>query len=116
MLGVECWALVGLLLSLRRHVNVSEEKTVGAESRIFLSCSHYEAARKEQREACVMKIPGLDRITFDPHVMHGQACIRGMQVTVSLVVNLVASGMTKEEIVKAYAYVELHRLCATLHG
>jgi uncharacterized protein (DUF433 family) len=53
-----------------------------------------------------MKISELDRITFDPQIMHGQACIRGMRVTVSLLLNLVANGMTKEEIAKAYPYIE----------
>jgi uncharacterized protein (DUF433 family) len=47
-----------------------------------------------------------DRITFDPKVMGGRACIRGMRVTVSLVVNLVANGMTTEEIIDAYPYLE----------
>jgi uncharacterized protein (DUF433 family) len=47
-----------------------------------------------------------DRITFDPNVMGGRACIRGMRVTVSLVVNLVANGMSMEEIVRAYPYLE----------
>ena len=45
---------------------------------------------------------GFDRITFDPHMMGGRACIRGMRVTVSLVVNLVANGMTIAEIIDAY--------------
>jgi len=49
---------------------------------------------------------GLDRITFDPAIMGGKACIRGMRVTVSLVLNLVANGMTTEEIIKAYPYLE----------
>jgi uncharacterized protein (DUF433 family) len=49
---------------------------------------------------------GFERITFDPHVMGGRACIRGMRVTVSLVVNLVANGMSPEEIVDAYPYLE----------
>ncbi len=49
---------------------------------------------------------GLDRITFDPNVMGGRACIRGMRVTVSLIVNLVASGMTVAEILEAYPYLE----------
>jgi len=48
----------------------------------------------------------LDRITFDPDVMGGRACIRGMRLTVSLVVNLVASGMSVEEIIEAYPYLE----------
>ena len=60
-----------------------------------------------------MKIPGLDRITFDPHVMHGQACIRGMRITVSLIINLVANGMTNEEIIKAYPYIHQTGRCDT---
>jgi uncharacterized protein (DUF433 family) len=49
---------------------------------------------------------GFDRITFDPHVMGGRACLRGMRITVSLVVNLVANGMTIAEILDAYPYLE----------
>ncbi len=48
----------------------------------------------------------LDRITFDPHVMSGRACLRGMRITVSLIVNLVANGMTTAEILEAYPYLE----------
>jgi uncharacterized protein (DUF433 family) len=47
-----------------------------------------------------------ERITFDQKVMGGKACIRGMRVTVSLVVNLVANGMNTEEIIEAYPYLE----------
>ncbi len=43
-----------------------------------------------------------DRITFDPKIMGGRACIRGMRITVSLVVNLVANGMSAEEIIREY--------------
>jgi uncharacterized protein (DUF433 family) len=39
-------------------------------------------------------------------IMGGRACIRGMRVTVSLVVNLIASGMGVAEIVEAYPYLE----------
>lgn len=38
--------------------------------------------------------------------MGGRACIRGMRVTVSLIVNLVAKGMDAEEIIDAYPYLE----------
>jgi uncharacterized protein (DUF433 family) len=41
----------------------------------------------------------LDRITLDCNVMGGRATIRGMRVTVSLVVNLMINGMTSEEII-----------------
>lgn len=53
-----------------------------------------------------MQVAGLDRITFDSQIMGGKACIRGMRVTVSLILNLVANGMTTEEILKAYPYLE----------
>ena len=49
---------------------------------------------------------GFDRITFDTDLMGGRACIRGMRVTVALVVNLAANGMGIEEIVDAYPYLE----------
>jgi len=49
---------------------------------------------------------GFDRITFDPQVMGGRACIRGMRITVSLIINLIANGMSTEEILGAYPYVE----------
>jgi uncharacterized protein (DUF433 family) len=47
-----------------------------------------------------------DRITFDPNVMGGRACIRGMRITVSFIVNMVANGMTTEEVIEAYPYLE----------
>ena len=49
---------------------------------------------------------GFDRISFDPNLMGGRACIRGMRVTVSLVVNLIAGGMSVPEIMEAYPYLE----------
>ncbi len=48
----------------------------------------------------------LKRITFTPGLMGGQACIRGMRIPVSLVVNLVANGMSVEEIIKEYPDIE----------
>ena len=47
-----------------------------------------------------------DRMTFAPDIMAGRACIRGMRITVSLILNLVANGMTIEEIMDAYPYLE----------
>ncbi|MDZ7970168.1 MAG: DUF433 domain-containing protein [Nostoc sp. DedSLP03] len=49
---------------------------------------------------------GLDRITFDPSIMAGQACIRGMRIPVSLVVNLVANEKPAEEILEEYPDLE----------
>ncbi|MGC1377804.1 MAG: DUF433 domain-containing protein [Anaerolineales bacterium] len=47
-----------------------------------------------------------NRITFDVNVMGGRACIRGLRVTVSLILNLISNGMTAAEIVKEYPYLE----------
>ncbi len=47
-----------------------------------------------------------DRITFDPKVMGGKACIRGMRVTVSTILGLLASGHSVAEILQAYPYLE----------
>ena len=50
---------------------------------------------------------GYDRITFDPQILGGRACIRGMRLSVSLLVNLVAHGMTAEQIVSEYPALEI---------
>lgn len=46
------------------------------------------------------------RITFDPNVMGGKPCIRGMRVTVGMIVGLVASGKSVAEILGLYPYLE----------
>jgi uncharacterized protein (DUF433 family) len=46
------------------------------------------------------------RITLDPAVMGGRACIRGQRITVATVVGLLAAGRTREEILRAYPYLE----------
>ncbi len=48
----------------------------------------------------------LDRITFSQDIMGGQACIRGMRIPVSLVLNLVANGMSTAEIITEYPDLE----------
>ena len=48
----------------------------------------------------------LDRITIDPAVMGGKACIRGMRVTVGTVVGLLASGCSPADILESYPYLE----------
>lgn len=49
----------------------------------------------------------LTRITFNPEIMGGKPCIRGMRVTVGTIVGLMASERSPEEILKAYPYLEL---------
>lgn len=48
----------------------------------------------------------LTRITFNPEVMGGKPCIRGMRVTVGTIVGLIASGKTIEEVLADYPYLE----------
>ncbi len=48
----------------------------------------------------------LTRITFDPEVMGGKPCIRGLRVTVGTIVGLVASGYSTADILKLYPYLE----------
>lgn len=48
----------------------------------------------------------LDRITFDPNIMAGRACVRGMRIPVSVVLKLLAGGMTDEQILSDYPDLE----------
>ena len=48
----------------------------------------------------------LDRITQDPAVMGGKACIRGMRVTVGMVVNQIAAGHSIDDVLALYPYLE----------
>jgi uncharacterized protein (DUF433 family) len=48
----------------------------------------------------------LDRITQQPGVMGGRACIRGMRVTVGMVVGQIGTGHSVDEILIDYPYLE----------
>ena len=54
------------------------------------------------------------RITHDPAVMGGRACIRGLRVTVGAILNLLAAGETRESILAAYPYLESADIDAAL--
>ena len=56
----------------------------------------------------------LDRITVDPEVLGGKACIRGLRVTVGTVLGLLAAGRSEPEILEAYPYLEEEDLRAAL--
>ena len=43
-----------------------------------------------------------DHITVDPKVCHGSACIKGTRIMVSVVLDNLAAGLSKEEILKSY--------------
>ena len=48
----------------------------------------------------------LTRITFNPEVMGGKPCVRGLRVTVGTIIGLLATGKNVKEILKAYPYLE----------
>ena len=54
------------------------------------------------------------RITHDSGKMGGQACIRGLRVTVATVVRCVASGMSRTEILDAYPDLEADDIAQSL--
>ena len=47
-----------------------------------------------------------DRITFDPKIMGGRACLRGMRIPVSVIVRQIAHGASVDEILKGYPSLE----------
>ncbi len=56
----------------------------------------------------------IDRITIDPEVCHGKPCIRGLRYPVETILELLASGMTNEEILEDYEDLELADLQASI--
>jgi uncharacterized protein (DUF433 family) len=48
----------------------------------------------------------LDRITQQPEVMGGKACVRGMRVTVGMIVGQIGAGHSIEDILTDYPYLE----------
>lgn len=48
----------------------------------------------------------LDRITQNPLVMGGKACVRGMRVTVGMIVGQIGAGHTIEDLLADYPYLE----------
>jgi len=56
----------------------------------------------------------MNRITHDPQIMGGKPTIRGMRVTVGMLVGLVASGHSNKDILKMYPYLEREDIFAAL--
>lgn len=61
-----------------------------------------------------MEIFDKNRITFDPQIMGGQACIRGMRIPVSLIINLIAHNKPRSEILAEYPDLEDGDISAAL--
>ena len=61
-----------------------------------------------------MRIDWHKFITVDPNVHHGEACIKGTRVPVSMIVGSVADGMSFDEIVDAYPQLKKESVQAAL--
>lgn len=56
----------------------------------------------------------LNRITIDPAICHGKPCIRGMRWPVEVIIDLLSSGMTIEEILEDHPELEREDVFASL--
>jgi len=65
------------------------------------TCFSIETSRKEAQV-----VTELNRITQNPKVMGGKPCIRGMRVTVGMIVGQIGAGRSIEEVLADYPYLE----------
>jgi len=57
----------------------------------------------------------LERITIDPEICHGKPCIRGMRWPVEVILDLLSSDMTKDEILEDHPELEKEDLIASIN-
>ncbi|MCC6838578.1 MAG: DUF433 domain-containing protein [Flavobacteriales bacterium] len=62
-----------------------------------------------------MEQSGIGRITIDPAICHGKPCIRGMRWPVEVIIDLLGSGMTAEEIISEHQELEKEDIRASLN-
>ncbi len=58
--------------------------------------------------------PLLKRISIDPNICFGKPCIKGTRIWVSLILDLLASGMTVTEIIAEYPYLKEDDILAAI--
>jgi uncharacterized protein (DUF433 family) len=61
-----------------------------------------------------MHMSAIDRITVNPDVCGGRPCVRGLRIRVKDVLDLLASGATRDEILADYPYLEDEDISAVL--
>jgi len=57
----------------------------------------------------------LDRITIDPEICHGKPCIRGMRWPIEVIIDLLGSGMTIDQIIEDHPELEKEDILASLN-
>jgi uncharacterized protein (DUF433 family) len=64
------------------------------------------------KEDISMKL--IDRIEVDPGICHGQACIKGTRIPVSVILDCLAEGMAEKEILNEYPTLKLEDIKAAI--
>ena len=57
----------------------------------------------------------LERITIDPQICHGKPCIRGMRWPVAVLLDLLGSGMTCQEILEDHPELQIEDIYAAIN-
>lgn len=55
-----------------------------------------------------------DHVTVDPEICHGQACLRGSRIMVSVVLDNLAAGVPEDEILRSYPSLKSEAICAAI--
>jgi uncharacterized protein (DUF433 family) len=55
-----------------------------------------------------------ERISVDPEICHGQACIRGTRIMVAVVLDNLAAGVPRDELLKSYPTLSVDDIQASL--
>lgn len=97
------------LSKLIARVEAGEEIVIARDNQPVAKLSAVKPARENygfEEESSPYDAGLAERITTDPDVCGGRPCIRGMRVRVADVLGLLASGMTKNAVLKDYPYLE----------
>jgi len=57
----------------------------------------------------------LDRITTDPNICHGKPCVRGMRWPVEVIIDMLGSGMSNNQIIEEHPELETEDILACLN-
>ncbi len=74
----------------------------------------------DDKRRCMLRLPmevlmnKAERITIDPEICHGKPCIRGLRYTVEMILELLSSGMTVDEVLADYEDLEREDILAVL--
>ena len=87
---------------------------IDALKRLNVECTYADCAGATELKVIGKQAMQFERITLNPGVMGGKPCIRGLRVTVGMILGLLASGKSRERILEAYPYLESADIDAAL--